>query len=138
MTTDAPALTGGWITGRFRGHYEALAQGMVRAEALEIRRVRLLRGTLTDARFDPFGPVGPVGPGEATPALRQVVLRELWVAAGTDPDGHPRWQPLPVADVWLVDWEKGGDEVVGATGLGEIAGVLWGRVGGGAAPVEPG
>ena len=122
---DAPPFTGGWITGRFRGHYEGSARGIVRSESLEIRDVRLVRGALTEARFMPFGPVDP------GPSLRQPGLEALWVAVGVDAHGDPRWQQVPVRDVWLCEFVKGDDDLLGATSLGEVSGTLWGRLGGG-------
>lgn len=128
---QAPPISGGWITGRFRGHYEGLLRGLERTPSgEERRRVRLLRGTLTDARFSPFGPQDP------GPALRQPALAELWVAAGTGDDGHPRWQRLAVRDVWLCAFEKVADELHEGASLGEIVGVLWGRVGPGDIPAD--
>jgi hypothetical protein len=141
MAMPEPVFAGGWITGRFRGAYEA-AGPVERAEHHERRALRLLRGTLEQPRFVPFGPADarnalrPVGP-----ALRQDRLRELWVPAGTDDDGHPRWQPVDVADVHLYRFRKLDDDLIGAVSLGEIEGELWAWIPGldveEARPVEP-
>ena len=112
MTTPAPCFDGGWITGRFRGHYLAEATGIVRKQGSEVRTIRILRGTLEDARFS------PIGPGRDGEALRQAVLGEVWVAAGTGEDRHPAWQRLSLTEVSLWAWHKGADALAEAWARG--------------------